>query len=88
MGEASFLFRIAPGGERWEERNGQVVRTITEVGDLFDVCVTAAGAYPSTASSVMRSVFLDYAQQRQFIQAAPEVSLAAAKARAKLRLSA
>jgi len=82
---ASFLFRVAPGGEEWESRGNQVVRTITEVGDLFDVCICAAGAYPS-ASSELRSMFLDYGIARRFIEAAPEVALARARVKAAARL--
>lgn len=84
VSDASFLFRVAPGGEEWESRGNQVIRTIYEIGDLFDVCICAAGAYPA-ASSELRSLFLDYAVQRKFITTTPEVSLAAAKARARLR---
>jgi len=86
VNEASFLFTIAPGGETWEERNGGIVRTIHEVGDLFDVCICAAGAYPQTSSSVMRKAFLDYAVQRRFIHDTPELALAKARARARRSL--
>ena len=49
--EASFLFSVAPGGETWENRGDQTVRTITDVGDLFDVCVCAEACIPRPAAS-------------------------------------
>lgn len=72
--QASFLFRIAPGGEEWEiiedeEGRERVVRTIYEVGELFDVCITASGAYPDTDSGLMRTLAFDYAFERGLIEA-------------------
>jgi HK97 family phage prohead protease len=56
--QASFAFTVAE--DTWEIRNqGKpdevVVRTIQQVGELFDVTVTAQGAYPQTDSQVVRS---------------------------------
>lgn len=63
--QASFAFTIAPGGQEWkirEEDDGTEVveRTITEIADLYDVTVTAMGAYPQTDSSIARSLALSY----------------------------
>ena len=49
----SFGFRVAPGGDRWEQRNGQMVRELLEV-DLIEVTLTADPAYQDT-SVAMRS---------------------------------
>jgi phage head maturation protease len=38
-----------------------VLRTITRVGELFDVTITAQGAYPQTDSQVVRAYALAYA---------------------------
>lgn len=55
--QASFAFTIAPGGDEWnihEEDGTEVVeRTINEIGDLYDVTITAQGAYPQTDASVV-----------------------------------
>ena len=74
LNQSSFLFRIAPGGEEWtiwEDAEGReyVQRTILEVGELFDVCVCAAGAYPDTDSGIMRTFAFDYAMEHGFITA-------------------
>jgi hypothetical protein len=41
-----------------------VIRTIHEIGDLFDVTITAQGAYPQTDSQVVRAYAFNYAQSR------------------------
>jgi hypothetical protein len=63
--QASFAFTVAE--DTWEIRNqGKpdevVVRTIQQVGDLFDVTVTAQGAYPQTDSQVVRSYAVAFAR--------------------------
>jgi len=63
LSQASFLFQVAPDGEDWDMRGDQVTRTITRVGELFDVCVCASGAYTATDSSLARSAFLAYGQE-------------------------
>lgn len=72
LNQSSFLFRIAKGGEEWsftEDPEGHeiVTRTIYEVGELYDVCVCAAGAYPDTDSGLMRTLALDYAARSRYI---------------------
>ena len=49
----SFGFRVAPGGDRWEQRNGQMLRELLEV-DLIEVTLTADPAYQDTTVA-MRS---------------------------------
>jgi hypothetical protein len=43
----SFAFRVAEGGERWEERNGKIVRELLKV-DLSEVTLTHDPAYLDT----------------------------------------
>jgi HK97 family phage prohead protease len=62
--QASFAFTV--GDDTWEIRNEgkpdeQIVRTITRVNELFDVTVTAQGAYPQTDSQVVRAYAFNYA---------------------------
>jgi HK97 family phage prohead protease len=56
--QASFAFTVAH--DSWEIVNRDkpdeyVIRTIHEIGDLFDVTITAQGAYPQTDSQVVRA---------------------------------
>ena len=44
----SFAFRVRPGGEQWEESNGQTIRVLTAL-DLDEITVTANPAYPDTS---------------------------------------
>lgn len=50
--QMSFAFRIAQGGDVWEERDGAVVRTITKVAELFDVSPVTYPAYADTTVAV------------------------------------
>jgi HK97 family phage prohead protease len=50
----SFGFRVAPGGDRWEDRNGQMVRELLQV-DLMEVTLTSDPAYQDTTVA-MRSM--------------------------------
>lgn len=86
VNESSFTFSVTKDGEHWEERDGYILRTITEVSDLFDVCVCAAGAYPATDSGIARTFLLDYALQRGLLRRNPDASLRAAKLKADLEL--
>jgi HK97 family phage prohead protease len=53
---ASFAFSVAPGGESWtQEADGSAVRTISEVGNLYDVSVVTRPAYPQS-SAALRSL--------------------------------
>ncbi len=49
----SFGFRVAPGGDKWETRNGKTLRELLTV-DLVEVTLTADPAYQDT-SVAMRS---------------------------------
>lgn len=65
--QASFAFTVPPEGQTWVYRtdeNGQeiVERTINEVSALYDVTITAQGAYPQTDSQVVRSLAQAYAR--------------------------
>lgn len=62
--QASFAFTVLE--DTWEvvnrDKNDEyVLRTIHKVGDLYDVTITAQGAYPQTDSQVVRAYALDYA---------------------------
>lgn len=56
--EASFAFTVAE--DEWVEKNGEVLRTIIEVEDLYDVTITATPAYPQTVSSIVRALAYDF----------------------------
>ena len=49
----SFGFRVAPGGDKWETRNGKTLRELLTV-DLIEVTLTSDPAYQDT-SVAMRS---------------------------------
>lgn len=86
--QASFMFRVAPGGESWSvnERTGGVERTISEVGDLYDVCVAAQGAYPAADSGLVRSVAVAYALDRGLLSQDPAVANRVALIQRKLEV--
>lgn len=49
---SSFAFRVARGGDRWDEDgDGRVIRTITRVGELLDVGPVAFPAYPDSTAA-------------------------------------
>lgn len=50
----SFGFKVAPGGDRWEQRNGQMLRELLEV-ELSEITLTADPAYQDT-SVALRSM--------------------------------
>ena len=53
--QASFAFTV--GKDDWQiDDQEQVTRTILEVDQLFDVTVTAQGAYPDTSTAVVRQL--------------------------------
>lgn len=56
----SFAFSTAEdgSGEKWErDSDGAVTRTVTSVQGLYDVTITARGAYPQTDVALGRSLF-------------------------------
>jgi HK97 family phage prohead protease len=83
--QASFAFTVAR--DRWEDEYDEdgnwvsTVRTILEIGELYDVTVCAMGAYPDTDSELVRSIYRDYAHAR--IEEQEKAN--AARARLKLR---
>lgn len=83
---SSFTFTVAPGGEEWEVRDGHVTRTIYEVADLLDVCVTSSPAYPASDAALARNIWLAYAVRRGYLRTNPDTDNAAAKLRADLEL--
>lgn len=53
---ASFAFSVAPGGESWDNaEDGTPIRTVTDVGGLYDVSVVSRPAYPQS-SAALRSL--------------------------------
>jgi hypothetical protein len=52
--QASWAFTVAD--ETWDEDAQGLMRTITNVGQLFDVTITAQGANPMTDATVARSI--------------------------------
>jgi HK97 family phage prohead protease len=47
----SFGFRVAPGGDRWEDVNGRMVRELLNV-DLAEITLTADPAYQDTSVAI------------------------------------
>jgi len=57
INQGSFAFTVADGGDEFRaDDDGNVMRTINKVGNLFDVTVTAQGAYPQTSLAAVRSL--------------------------------
>jgi HK97 family phage prohead protease len=53
--QQSFAFTVEK--DRWaEDETGQIVRTLVDASGLFDVTITAQGAYPQTGAQVVRSI--------------------------------
>lgn len=70
--QMSFCFTVKR--DRWEVEtrdDGTEIakRTILEVGELYDTCVTAQGAYPATDSEVIKSALLSRARHSHSIDA-------------------
>lgn len=51
----SFSFSMAGGRDDWEQRGGETIRTIHEVGDLFEVSIVPEPAYEATGLDEMRT---------------------------------
>lgn len=63
--QSSFAFSMAGGRERWEEDDdGNITRTIIEVGGLFDVSPVTYPAYPHADSTVAHSHDTDTVEER------------------------
>lgn len=55
----SFAFKVAPGGDRWERKEGIITRTITKVAKVFDISPVDFPANPYTELSVSTRDQLD-----------------------------
>lgn len=64
--ESSFGFRVARGGDTWDENDdGVLIRTITKVARLYDVSPVTFPAYPDTdAAKRTLSEYLSERNQR------------------------
>ena len=84
--QASFSFTVAD--DTWEETDdGSIVRRINKIGDLYDVTITARGAYPQTTSEIIRGYLRTFAEARGVIEPATEKrsNLKLTKARTRAR---
>jgi HK97 family phage prohead protease len=55
--QASFAFHVEDGGDEWEMSDaGAALRTVRSIDGLYDVTVTAKGAYPQTSLVTVRSL--------------------------------
>lgn len=61
---ASFMFTVAPGGEKWEMQDGIPLRRVQEIDELMDVGPVTFPAYPQ-ASANARSKVQELRQQQQ-----------------------
>lgn len=57
LDQMSFGFRMGPGSEQTftEDDEGNVIRTITRVGELFDVSVVTFPAYPDSDAGIRQN---------------------------------
>ncbi len=82
--QASFAFTVED--DTWEvDEDENVTRTITRIGELFDVTITAKGAYPQTDSS-LRSLLQEAIAQGRLpdISVGRALDLAAPEAEAEV----
>lgn len=63
VNKSSFAFTIAPGGDRWEERDGKTIRTITKFERIYDVSPVVYPAYSD--SSVAKRSFDQWVEQQK-----------------------
>lgn len=57
INQGSFAFNVAKDGDEFAVGDDeQVMRTINNIGALYDVTVTAQGAYPQTSLAAVRSL--------------------------------
>jgi len=61
VNKSSFAFTIAEGGDKWEERDGKTVRTITKFDRIYDVSPVVYPAYSDT--TVAQRSFDQWAEQ-------------------------
>ena len=71
INQGSFAFNVADGGDTFAtDDDGNVMRTISNVGGLYDVTVTAQGAYPQTSMAAMRSLAAAIGRPPEEVEAA------------------
>ncbi len=73
INQSSFAFSMAGGKEEWEEKkDGTVIRTLIQVGGLYDVSPVTYPAYGDTESGVRtaKQVFQEHQEERK--KASPE----------------
>lgn len=61
---ASFMFTVAPNGEKWEMQDGMPLRRVQEIDELMDVGPVTFPAYPQASASA-RSKVLELRQQQE-----------------------
>lgn len=81
--QSSFAFTVER--DDWDaDVSGNIFRTILEVQDLFDVTVTAQGAYPQTTSAMARTLRSFGSTALEFEREKDELRRRVAAARARL----
>lgn len=65
VNQSSFAFRVARGGDSWDEddETGALIRTIHEFSDLYDVSPVTDPAYPQTDSGLRTILDEDATEQ-------------------------
>jgi len=82
--QMSFAFSMRGGKEEWDETGELPLRTIVQVGELYDVSIVTRGAYPTTEVGV-RCLEEARKDRRQQNFAAASQRIAERKARAEQR---
>lgn len=54
INQCSFAFSLADNGDTWTLKDGTTYRTISEIGELFDVSPVTYPAYPDTTVAVRK----------------------------------
>jgi phage head maturation protease len=83
--QMSFAFSMAGGKQEWDETGKVPLRTILEVGELYDVSVVTRGAYPTTEVGVRSLDEARKVSQREQNFTARQRRIAERKARAEAR---
>jgi len=70
--QGSFAFHVAEGGDEYSvDDEGRVLRTVNRIDALYDVTVTAQGAYPQTSLAAVRSLAAATGRQPDEAEATP-----------------
>jgi HK97 family phage prohead protease len=71
ISQGSFAFHVPDGGDEWAvDDQDKVMRTIRNVDALYDVTVTAQGAYPQTSLAAVRSLAVVRGRPLEEVEAA------------------